>query len=98
MVVVKNKEMFIRSECCTEALNVTYDEEDDVTMLAFWSWGRGDNITLWKWRLYHIWHIIKTGTPYNDEIILNSTGRKLLIQALQAQDKEAGITTVTTSN
>ena len=81
MVQVDNKEMFIYSVCPPEILHVSYDEGD--TCLAFYSYGRKDNKTSWKYRLRHIWRIIKFGTPFDDEVTLDETGRTMLMDTLK---------------
>ena len=93
MVQVDNKDMFIVSSCIGEGLHITYEEDIDETFLAFWDYGCGDSKTAWKYRLRHIWHIIKYGTPYDDEVTLNKTGRTMLMEALKAHSiAEASIT------
>ncbi len=84
MVIVDNKNVFIPSFCIGEGLHVTYDEIDGDTYLAFWDYGCKDKKTLWKYRLQHIWRIIKYGTPYDDEITLDEAGRTMLMGALKA--------------
>ncbi len=81
MVQVDNKDMFIVSSCIGEGLHVTYDDGD--TCLAFYSYGREDSKTPWKYRLRHIWRIIKFGTPFDDEVTLDETGRTMLMDALK---------------
>ena len=84
MVVVDNKNMFIVSSCIGEGLHVVYDDMDGDTYLAFWNYGCKDNKTAWKYRLQHIWRIIKYGTPYDDGVTLDETGRTMLMEALKA--------------
>lgn len=96
MVRVDNKDMFIYSACPTEILHVSYDEGD--TYLAFYSYGVKDNKTPLKWKLQAIWHIIKYGTPYSDEIILSETGRTMLMEALKAHGVTETNVTFTSTN
>ena len=84
MVKVDNRNMFIVSSCVGEGLHVTFDDMDGDTYLAFWNYGCTDNKTAWKYRLQHIWRIIKYGTPYDDQVILDATGRTMLMEALTA--------------
>ena len=83
MIVVDNKNVFIVSSCIGEGLHVTYEDDIDETFLAFWDYGRKDSKSAWKYRLRHIWHIIKYGTPFDDEVTLDKTGRTLLMEALK---------------
>ena len=83
MVQVDNKNVFIAASCIGEGLHVTYDELDGDTYLAFWDYGCKDNKTSWKYRLRHIWRIIKFGTPFDDEVTLDETGRTMLMDALK---------------
>lgn len=82
MVRVDNKNVFIISSCIGEGLHVTYAEDIDETFLSFWEYGCKDSKTAWKYRLRHIWHIIKYGTPFDDEVMLDKIGRTMLIETL----------------
>ena len=46
------------------------DLEDGCLSMSYWSYGRGNPFGLWE-RLRHIWHIIKYGHPFLDDITLD---------------------------
>jgi len=39
----------------------------------------------WKWRLKYVWHILKTGRPYGDEVILSEQQMKELSSYVQRE-------------
>lgn len=71
-------EEFIICSCSTEGLYlVKYKGEQELYLSIF---NRGLNpkkLTLWN-KLRYIWNIIKTGKPFNDEMILNTESIKKL--------------------
>lgn len=63
-----------------------FSNEDEVYMSLF---GRGLNLKRYnlKDRIRHIWHILKTGFPYTDELVLSKERVKELIKALTELSK-----------
>ncbi len=55
--------------CSTIRMILWHDwpEEVDFSILRYANWGKPG----WKQRLSHIWEIIKTGTPWADELVLS---------------------------
>ena len=63
-----------RWDCMTEGLTaVSYNEETDMCIdapyieIAFWLSGHPDKYC-WKYRIRHIWRIIRKGYPYVDMV------------------------------
>lgn len=56
-------------QCCcgTEALHVWRDDDGTVYVS---SWAPKNQREGWRRRLQHIWRIITTGEPWDDEIVL----------------------------
>jgi hypothetical protein len=75
--------------CGGEALRVSHDpdpEWDYGIELAFWSVGQVRRPD-WRYRLRHVWRILRTGTPYSDYIILNHEDADRLAEWLLALPK-----------
>ena len=100
MVQVDMRKVTIYCQCDSEALRIEPDLFDDVcdgTCISLWERGCGDKKTSLKRKWHFIWHIIKYGTPYGDQVIIDKVGRKMLIEALQAYDTiDSGITITNT--
>lgn len=89
MLKVDMRNTIIYCACDTEAIHIqpdTYEGKANYTDISIWEYGCGDSKTSWKQKLRYIWRIIKHGTPYGDQVILDKAGRGLLIEALQAYD------------
>ena len=54
--------------------------------ISFWQRGYITE-TPWKYRLKCIWHILKNGTPYGDEVILEKKDMLELKEYLEEQVK-----------
>ena len=63
------KNLFIKCECCGEALEISYDEELDSIELSIWTYGH-NNVMGWRERLRWCWRILRTGNPWGDHVIL----------------------------
>jgi hypothetical protein len=63
------QEKFITCDCGVEVLRLTYDPDDDFGLQC--SILEHHNIPA-KDKLRWIWHILKEGTPFTDEICLDS--------------------------
>ncbi len=64
---MKNNKFFICS-CHSHALNLVKFNGEDECYISIWISGHQN--PGWKYKLRQIWHIIKTGTPYEDEVVL----------------------------
>lgn len=67
----KNRSIFIQCQCYGEGISVDYDADDNYYYFAYWSRGLTNRCLGWKEKIRHCWNIIKTGKPFNDEVILN---------------------------
>jgi hypothetical protein len=97
--IIKSKieEKFFRCSCHTHALEIVYmvekyendkDSYEDF-YFNFWEMGRGDNnIMSWRQRFRWIWHILKTGKPYTDGIILTKEQIIDIVKFLNEQLKD----------
>ena len=67
----KDKSLFIECECHGEGLAVDYDNDDGYYYFSYWSRGfRTGKLPFWQ-RLRYVLHVLLTGRPFNDELILN---------------------------
>lgn len=65
----KDNELHITCSCHTHELHFEKDYEADMWFVSFWQRGYTNEST-WRYRFKCIWHILKTGRPYGDEVIL----------------------------
>jgi len=86
MVQINNKEGMVFCNCRSKGIQVQY--ENDFTYFAIWENGAKDSKTTWKQKWRFIKNILKNGTPYGDQIILDRSGRNYLIKILQAQNEK----------
>ena len=79
-----NEKNFYVCKCSGHAvaLSVWYwDGEIEDILLSFWRVGTRFNAGV-RERLHHIWHIIRYGHPYADEILLSPEGARDLAQKM----------------
>ena len=69
-------------ECGSEAIQVSWWEDDPEVFLSNWSHGSGGIV--WRHRLKHIWQILRKGHPYTDSVILSPDEAKKLADALSS--------------
>ena len=75
--------IFIPCECLTEGLGVDYYADDNHYYFSYWSRGfRTGKLPLWQ-RLRYAFHVLFTGTAFNDEIILNRKRANKLCEFLK---------------
>lgn len=60
-----------------------FDKCDPMWYGSFWL--RGYKDTGWKWRWRVLWHILKTGKPYGDEIVMTKENLQELSDYIQKQ-------------
>jgi hypothetical protein len=82
----KDNELHLSCSCHSHELHVEKDHEDDMWYISFWQRGYITE-TPWKYRLKCIWHILKNGTPYGDEVILEKKDMLELKEYLEEQIK-----------
>ena len=65
---MKNEKFFICS-CYSHALCLMKFKEEEECYVSIWI--SGHQSIGWRYKLRQIWRIIKTGTPYGDEVVLS---------------------------
>jgi hypothetical protein len=65
----KDNELHLTCSCHSHELHFEKDSEYNQWFISFWQRGYITD-TSWKYRLKCIWHILRTGRPYGDEVIL----------------------------
>lgn len=60
--------IYIECSCGTEVLRVQYDEELDTYDISMFSLHKDYS---WKHKIQQIWHILKTGEPYSDQMVVS---------------------------
>lgn len=85
-----DKKLHIDCACGTHALHIEHDPLDGelarTWYFSYWLRGYGEGSS-WSYRWRQIWHILKTGTPYGDEVILQRQEMKELLEYIQEQLK-----------
>ena len=85
-------EYYINTSCPMEVIRLAdwyeVDDEKNPSKVVYWScalslmsYMHGGNIS-WKQRFRHIWHILRKGTPWKDEVILELKEAKELVSRL----------------
>ena len=82
----KDNELHITCSCHTHELHFEKDDELSVWFVSFWQRGY-TNESSWSYRFRCIWHILKTGRPYGDEVILEKKDLIELKEYLEEQIK-----------
>ena len=83
-------DLHLTCSCHTHELHIQHDPLDgDITRMWYFSyWVRGyQTDTSWKWKLRQIWHILRKGTPYGDEVVLERHQMQELSNYIQEQLK-----------
>ena len=69
-----DKEIHLACGCGTHELHITQDVDIDPNVPPMWYgsfWIRGyKDIPSWRFKLRCIWYILRNGTPYGDEVVL----------------------------
>lgn len=74
-------EKFFPCDCHTEGLRVCYDPDDGAVYLSIWQDGY-QGAYPWRDRVRHIWQIIKTGRPWEDQLVMRRESVAPLAQFL----------------
>ena len=83
-----------KCDCHTEGILVHWDEgfpdcEDSAGVeLAFWQMGHNYGGYNWRYRLRHIWRILKTGRPYTDMVMMKPDTAKAFAERILEIIKE----------
>lgn len=67
--MINEDELHVTCGCHTHELHFEKDHEDPMWYVSFWLRGHLSENS-WRFRLRQIWHILRKGTPYGDEVIL----------------------------
>ena len=82
-------EIHIECDCHSHALHIErdpiFDDKDPIWYGSFWMRGYSSKDWKWKWRI--VWHVIKTGRPYGDEVVLKKEHLKELSEYISEQLK-----------
>jgi len=84
--------------CGSEAIGIDYDQDDNLTSLAFWQLGDGSYKIGWKDKFRWIKQILKGNRPYTDMVMLNAAERAALINALKEHTPPIDYHTLITRN
>lgn len=76
---------FFECECKSHALSVYHDKEYDEFDFALWHITMTNNGIFQRLRL--CWHLLKSGNPYGDLVVMNSPQVKELINYLSERVK-----------
>ena len=84
-----DKELHITCDCHSHELHFErdpfFDAGDHIWYGSFWMRGYKEKIFGWRWK--QAWHIIRTGRPYGDEVVLKKKDMQELLEYIQAQLK-----------
>jgi len=73
-------ELYLKCSCGCEVICIEKDDEYDSYFLSIYTLS---NRFSWFQKLRHIWKIIKTGTPYTDQIVLHDIDIKAIKEFLK---------------
>jgi len=76
---MKQSSLLLECDCCCSILRVDCDED----CLFYVSIYQMDKKHDWWYRVRMIWHIIRTGTPYEDETVLSPEKAKELAKYIK---------------
>jgi hypothetical protein len=83
----KDNILHLTCSCHTHELHFEKDQEEDMWYVSFWIRGY-INETSWRYKLKCIYHILKTGRPYGDEVILDIEDLRQLKEYIDIQQKK----------
>ena len=82
----KDNELHLACACHSHELHFEKDKDVDQWYISFWQRGYQTE-TSWIYKIKCIIHILKTGRPYGDEVILDKDDISRLKQYLEEQLK-----------
>jgi hypothetical protein len=82
IIMAEEFKEYIECSCHSEGIQVWHEREFKMTYLSLFSLGMGRRKMPWRTRLRCIWKLIKEGTCFNDQLILDETGLIRLRQVL----------------
>lgn len=77
-----NDKVYIPCECHTEGVVVSYDDETETFDLSFVATNKHSLVMPFVERLKLCWHVLRTGTIYNDQVIMSKSSAGLLANHL----------------
>jgi len=86
---MRSKDEIIKCDCMTHGFTVAADEELGVVYLACWSYGQAGSSLSLKDRLLWAWKVLRTGIPFDDEMVLTPEGASTLARTLLLAGKDA---------
>lgn len=72
--------MIIKCQCCCSALEVEWDEELQTYNFALWERHSINTPFSFKERLRWCWHVLRTGDPWSDHVIVSKEDFDKLIR------------------
>lgn len=76
---------YFSCDCGTEVLAVEYDHEFDEFYCSIYEFRRSQGLRA-KW--HYIWHILRYGSPYGDQVCLNKYKADRLSKFIQEHRKD----------
>lgn len=64
-------EEFIACSCKSEGIYLVKYKKEEEVYLSFFSHGINPKKLNWKDMIRYIWHLLKTGKPFEDQIVLD---------------------------
>jgi len=78
----------LKCECTGEALEISYDMEENVYYFSIWTLGtKGVQVGLLH-RLKHCWHILRYGHPYGDQLVISQANLNKLMPFINDQSSK----------
>lgn len=69
--MIKMKQLFVHCSCYSEGLEVSQFDDEKEVQISIWALKRSTNTLPWRERFRWVWHILKSGDPHSDMIILS---------------------------
>jgi hypothetical protein len=82
------KSLFL-CDCWSEGVTIELEKDDSLIEMAFWSAGRGPFATSLRERIRWCWHILTTGTYFNDEMCISTSVARSMAAKLNELADEA---------
>lgn len=76
-----DNKLFLRCSCGSETLHLEYDKPYGLDICIF-KLACESNKLSWKRRFQWVWHILRTGNQYSDQIILSEESKEKLKEFL----------------
>lgn len=80
---MKEKSKFLMCECYSHALFIEKYEHDEEVSISLFERAFNNRVLSWKERIRWCLHILKTGLPWTDYVLLSKENQKSLKEFLQ---------------